>query len=37
MMKWFGLKEPRITYGRLALIHCDHQPAVELLEIVTPE
>jgi chorismate-pyruvate lyase len=37
MMKWFGLDMPRPTYGRLALIHCDHQPAVELLEIVAPE
>lgn len=37
MMTWFGLTTPRPTYGRLALIHCDHQPAVELLEIVTPE
>ncbi len=37
MMTWFGLKEPRITYGRLALIHCDGRPAVELLEIVAPE
>ncbi len=37
MMKWFSLREPRTTYGRLALIHCNGQPAVELLEIVTPE
>jgi len=37
MMTWFGLTEPRITYGRLALIHCNRQPAVELLEIVAPE
>src|SRR5262249_9376102 len=37
MMTWFGLTEPRPTYGRLAYIHCDGQPAVELLEIVTPE
>lgn len=37
MMTWFGLETPRPTYGRLALIHCDNQPAVELLEIVTPE
>jgi hypothetical protein len=37
MMGWFGLAEPRITYGRLALIHCNRQPAVELLEIVAPE
>ena len=37
MMQWFGLKTPAITYGRLAIIHCDGQPAVELLEIVAPE
>ena len=36
MMQWFGLTAPEITYGRLALIHCDGQPAVELLEIVAP-
>jgi chorismate-pyruvate lyase len=37
MLTWFGLDEPRPTYGRFALIHCDEQPAIELLEIVTPE
>jgi chorismate-pyruvate lyase len=37
MMQWFGLSAPEATYGRLALIHCDGQPAVELLEIVAPE
>jgi hypothetical protein len=37
MMSWFKLTEPRVTYGRLALIHCDHKPAIELLEIVAPE
>jgi len=37
MMEWFGLDRPLPTYGRFALIHCDEQPAVELLEIVTPE
>lgn len=36
MCGWFGLAEPRETYGRLAIIHCDHQPAVELLEIPAP-
>lgn len=36
MMKWFGLAEPTSTYGRLAIIHCNRQPAVELLEIVAP-
>ena len=37
MMQWFGLDQPTPTYGRLAYIHCDEQPAVELLEIVAPE
>ena len=37
MLKWFDLPESRITYGRLALIHCEGQPAIELLEIVAPE
>lgn len=37
MIEWFGLDGPRSTYGRFALIHCDEQPAVELLEIVRPE
>lgn len=37
MMQWFGLSQPEVTYGRLALIHCDDKPAVELLEIVAPE
>jgi chorismate-pyruvate lyase len=36
MMEWFGLDRPRPTYGRLALIHCNGQPAVDLLEIVAP-
>jgi chorismate-pyruvate lyase len=37
MMKWFGIDSPKRTYGRLAIIHCNGQPAVELLEIVAPE
>ena len=37
MMEWFGLDRPRLTYGRLAFIHCDDRSAVELLEIVAPE
>lgn len=37
MMQWFGLSQPTPTYGRTAIIHCDGQPAVELLEIVAPE
>jgi chorismate-pyruvate lyase len=37
MAKWFGLETQRTTYGRLAWILCDGQPAIELLEIVAPE
>jgi hypothetical protein len=37
MTDWFGLSDPAVTYGRLALIHCDGKPAIELLEIVAPE
>ena len=37
VMSWFGLSEPRLTYGRLALIVCDERPAVEVMEIVAPE
>jgi chorismate-pyruvate lyase len=37
MMQWFGITKPAPTYGRLAYIHCDGQPAIELLEIVRPE
>jgi chorismate-pyruvate lyase len=37
MIDWFDLARPKPTYGRFALIHCDEQPAIELLEIVTPE
>jgi chorismate-pyruvate lyase len=34
--KVFGLTQPTITYGRTAVIDCNGQPAVELLEIVRP-
>ncbi len=37
MMNWFNLDRPRPAYGRLAYIHCDGKPAIELLEIVRPE
>lgn len=33
---WFGPRRSAATYGRLGYIHCDHQPAVELLEIMAP-
>jgi hypothetical protein len=32
----FQLEPGQITYGRTAIIHFDGEPAVELLEIVTP-
>lgn len=37
MMEWFALRQRQPTYGRLAYIHCDGKPAIELLEIVAPE
>ncbi|HBE69394.1 MAG TPA: hypothetical protein DDW52_14705 [Planctomycetaceae bacterium] len=33
----FELDVPQESYGRTALIYCDGEPAVELLEIVAPE
>lgn len=36
LMERFGLPLPRPLYGRLALIHCDDRPAIELLEVVAP-
>ncbi|MBL9123003.1 MAG: hypothetical protein JNG90_05185 [Planctomycetaceae bacterium] len=33
---FFGLPPDGMTYGRTALILCDHEPAIELLEIVAP-
>ena len=36
LTKWFGLPGPRDTYGRLGIIHCDEQPAIEVLEILAP-
>ncbi len=35
--KLFRLDQPAMTYGRLALIHYEGHPAVELLEVPTPE
>jgi chorismate-pyruvate lyase len=34
---FFDASLGQITYGRTALIHCNGEPAVELLEIVAPE
>jgi chorismate-pyruvate lyase len=37
LCRLFGLDQPLATYGRTAFIYCDGYPAVELLEIVSPE
>jgi chorismate-pyruvate lyase len=36
LAEFFGVPEGTETFGRTALIHCDHEPAIELLEIVAP-
>ena len=36
LRRLFGMQPGEITYGRTAIIHFDGEPAVELLEIVTP-
>lgn len=33
----FAVPVGHVTYGRTALIYCDGEPAVELLEVVAPE
>lgn len=37
LCRLFGLSQPETTYGRTAFIYCDGYPAVELLEVVSPE
>lgn len=37
LAKLFETQAGTITYGRTAVIYCDGEPAVELLEIVSPE
>ena len=37
LCRFFSLAQPLATYGRTAFIYCDGYPAVELLEIVSPE
>lgn len=32
----FSVPNDTVTYGRTAMIHCDGEPAIELLEIVRP-
>jgi hypothetical protein len=36
-LAWFGRTRPCPLFGRLAYIHCDGRPAVELLEVVPDE
>ncbi len=36
LVKLFGMQPGQFTYGRTAIIHFDGEPAVELIEIVTP-
>ncbi|MDX1929976.1 MAG: hypothetical protein SFV81_25845 [Pirellulaceae bacterium] len=37
LAKYFGVAIGHATYGRTALIYCNAEPAIELLEIVAPE
>ena len=36
MMNWFGLSEPRTTYGRIGVIFTDGRPAIQVAEILSP-
>ena len=37
LQRHFNLDSPEVTFGRTAIIHCDEEPAIELVEIVAPE
>lgn len=37
LAEYFSVPVETVAYGRTALIYCNGEPAVELLEIVTPE
>ena len=37
LCRMFGLVAPQTTYGRTAMIYCNGEPAIELLEIMTPQ
>ncbi len=37
LAQYFDVEPGHLTYGRTALIYCNSEPAVELLEIVAPE
>ena len=36
LQQHFQLNSARVTYGRTAVIHCNGEPAIELVEIVAP-
>lgn len=36
LSRLFDVSQDAVTYGRTAIIHCDGEPAIELLEIVSP-
>jgi chorismate-pyruvate lyase len=37
LSKLFGSDSPVVTFGRTAVIHCNDEPAIELLEVVAPD
>jgi chorismate-pyruvate lyase len=37
LIRLFGLDEPKPAYGRTALIFCDGEPAVQVLEVMPPD
>jgi len=37
LCQMFSLAKPQAVFGRTALIYCNGEPAIELLEIVTPQ
>ena len=37
LQRHFQLDSPQVTFGRTAIIHCNEEPAIELVEIVAPE
>jgi chorismate-pyruvate lyase len=37
LQRHFKMDSPKVTFGRTAIIHCDDEPAIELVEIVAPE
>lgn len=37
LQRHFNLDSAAVTFGRTAIIHCNDEPAIELVEIVAPE